>query len=156
MYNNENLCKDFEIMADQMKADFTAHMWWEDMEWYGEWIANDPSGVADFWEGSYFFHLSDMYEVLKYQYKPTIVKAYYDYGVYYSWENREYALNLKSFSKLWDGSNVENWAKTYHIDREKNRMFWESPGWRAKEAEIIKPAYEQFEKDIQQYIDNKK
>ena len=81
----------------------------------------------DFGEGNFFFHLSDMYEVLKYGHKPTVVKAFYEYGVYYSGENREYALNLKTFSKLYDGSDIETWAKAYHADRDKNRMFWESP-----------------------------
>lgn len=151
-----DLINQFEETANDIQTKFAIYMFWEDCKDSGEWIWNDPSWVTDFFEWWYFFHLSDMYEILKYKYAPAVAKAFYEYNVSYRWEECEYWINLKNFAKLWDGSDIDEWAKKYHADRDKNRNFWNSPAGKKKEEETLKPLVDDFKKEMEKYIDNKK
>ena len=147
----------FEEMIDDLTKDFVHHLfheeWEEDTEDY-YWISEDRTGtleINDTWWG-----LSTIIEVLHRNYPSKIVHKWYNYTIDNCGDDREYYINLESFVRIYDGSNLDEWAKKYHDELNKNRMFWESPAGRKKEEEQIKLFVDAFKKEMQSYIDNKK
>lgn len=149
----QHIIDNFEYSANNIKYFFTEYMWkdyFEDsdsIQEYGQWIW-DPGGVADFGEWNFFFHLCDMYEVLKYQYDPDIVEKHYYYSIWHRWDDGEYGINLKHFSLLYKWEWVEEFAKNYHSKLDKQRAYWNSEAWKKKEKEMMKPLFEKFKEDI--------
>lgn len=142
-----NTLERFDKIANQIAKEFSEYMWWNDYdEDYGQWIW-DPGWVMDFGEWNAFYKLTDMYEVLKYKYLPKAVEAHNEYSVKYRGKKNEYYINLKHFSMLWNGQEVEEFAKVYHETLDKNRAYWKSKEWKAETKRIIKEATEKFLKD---------
>lgn len=63
----------YEAVADKIRIDFCNYMWYEDYNWYRIWESARVCNVND-----QFRNVEDMYEVLKYQMKPDIVRERYD------------------------------------------------------------------------------
>lgn len=147
----------FEEMIDELTKDFAHHMfheeWEEDTEDY-YWVADDKTGtleINDTWWG-----LGTIHEVLKNNYPAEIVHKWYNYTLDNSGEEREYWINLEHFVKMYDGSNLDEWAERYHKQLDKQRAYWNSPKWIAETEEQMKPLLEKFQEEIKQYTDNKK
>ena len=145
-----NIIEQFESIANIIKYEFTSYMWGNDLEWdpdaikeYGQWLWNKV-WTADFWEWSFFFDLTDMYQILKYQYAPKVVEAHYNYMLDYAWDDKEYGINLKTFSKVWWGQDIEQFAEVWHDKLDKQRAYWNSEAWQKETEEQMQELKDKY------------
>lgn len=140
----KNLITKFDKLANEIMKEFIIYMWWNeyDVE-YWQWIW-EPGGTMDFGEWNFFYSLDDMVDVLRNQYDPKVVEAHYDYQLYHRGEEWEYGINLKNFALVFKGWSVEEFAKVYHEETDKNRAYWESPEGKAETEKIMQKMTDKF------------
>lgn len=142
----------FEHLIDNLTQDFINHMFPEYFEeWYEDyyWIWDDKCWTLEI--NDTYWNLSNIYEVLKNNYDKNKVFAWYDYTTYYSSKDsniwREYYINMSTFMKLYDWTEVKDFAKQYHERLDKQRKYWNSTEWKKETEEQMKELKEKFLKD---------
>lgn len=158
----QHIIDNFEDSVNAMTKEFVEYMFSEPDEDTTEdyyWIAGDMTWTLEI--NDYYWSLWDIYNILKKQYPRDKVFSWYDYSIYYSSKDnslwREYYINMDNFMRMYDWKmEIKEFSRIYREKRDKDQFYWNSKEWQEKEKEIIKPVYEHFEKDIQQYIDNNK
>jgi len=103
-------------LALEITKDFEKYM--DSESEYNYWISNDVFGTFEM--NDTYWDLWNMVEVLENKYDPKKVFDWHEYNTFFSWENREYALNLKNFIKLytWD---FKEFVETYRKNLDNNR-----------------------------------
>lgn len=150
--NNMKTIEQFEHLVDNMTQDFINHMFPEYFEeWYEDfyWISWDRTWTLEI--NDTYWNLSNIYEVLKNNYNKDKVFAWYDYTTYYSSKDsniwREYYINMSTFMQLYDWTKVNEWAKKYQKESDKNRAYWGSKEGIAEIAKQMEELKEKFLKD---------
>lgn len=107
----------FALICDKLAEEFIIYMYWEYDGSPIEWIADDPTGTFECWD--YYWSLSDCYSVLLWRYDQKVVFAHYNYILDYSWDDREYYINLHAFSHFYKWEPLEEFAKPWR-NRQKS------------------------------------
>ena len=122
---------------EDIDSEYILRNYCDPVGWDVSWVWH----MGDDWS---YFSLSEMYEILKNWYDRKTVLNYYEYGVYHSGKNREYWINIETFSKIWDGSEIWEWAEKYHKERDEKTAYWNSPEGKQKEQEQMEEIKQKF------------
>ena len=100
----------------------------------------DGTSVAELWDR--YFNLDDMYDILRYNYEPKLVKDWCDYSMV-----SEEAVSLIFFKHLvaiHGYTTPEQLLEDHKKEREENEKRINTPEYKAKEEAFIKTMNEKF------------
>lgn len=84
-------------------------------------------------------------------YDSETVLSWYDYVVYYCTNKEEYYININSFAKLYDGTDIEIWSDWYQSYRDEQRKRNNLKSEKERQEKNMKEAYKKAEEEIKKY-----
>lgn len=114
-----------------------------------DWVWDNPYDTLCInW---YFFSMSEVYNIVMNWYDSETVLSWYDYVVYYCTNKEEYYININSFAKLYDGTDIEVWGDWYQSYRDEQRKRNNLKSEKEKQEKDMKEAYKKAEEEIRRF-----